>query len=103
MSEPDDQLFGEEHVRVYRETEGERGYHWRGAEILLLTTTGRKSGQERTMPLIHRADAAGGVCAPPRGGGPADPAWYQNLQANPDATIQVKDEIVPVRATTAEG
>jgi len=103
VTEPDDQLFGEEHVRVYRETQGERGYHWRGAEILLLTTTGRRSGQERTMPLIHRADDGRWVVVASKGGWPADPAWYQNLLANPDATIQVKGEIVPVRATTAKG
>ena len=40
MTNDDDQLFGAEHVRVYRETGGQRGYHWRGTEILLLTTTG---------------------------------------------------------------
>ena len=44
MANSDDELFGPEHVRVYRETGGEHGYHWRGTTILLLTTTGRKSG-----------------------------------------------------------
>ena len=48
MSEEDDQLFGAEHVRVYRETDGERGYQWRGTEILLLSTIGHRSGEERT-------------------------------------------------------
>ena len=103
MSESDDQLFGEEHVRVYRETGGERGYEWRGTEILLLTTTGRRSGQERTLPLIHRADDGRWVVVASKGGWPANPSWYENLRANPDATIQVKDEIIPVRAGTAEG
>ena len=56
MAESDDQLFGEEHVRVYRETDGERGYHWRGTTILLLSTRGRSSGVERTTPPIHRTD-----------------------------------------------
>ena len=103
MSESDDQLFGEEHVRAYRETGGERGYHWRGTEILLLTTTGRRSGQERTMPLIHRADDGRWVVVASKGGWAANPSWYENLLANPDATIQLKDEIIPVRASTAEG
>jgi deazaflavin-dependent oxidoreductase (nitroreductase family) len=103
VSESDDQLFGEEHVRVYRETGGERGYEWRGTEILLLTTTGRRSGQERTLPLIHRADDGRWVVVASKGGWPANPSWYENLRANPDATIQVKDEIIPVRAGTAEG
>ena len=90
-------------MRVYRETGGERGYEWRGTEILLLTTTGRRSGQERTLPLIHRADDGRWVVVASKGGWPANPSWYENLRANPDASIQVKDEIIPVRAGTAEG
>ena len=47
-------LFGAEHVRAYRETDGELGHDWqRGTSILLLTTTGRRSGEERTTPLIY--------------------------------------------------
>jgi len=103
VSESGDQLFGEEHVRAYRETGGERGYRWRGTEILLLTTTGRRSGRERTMPLIHRAHDGRWVVVASKGGWPANPSWYENLLANPDATIQLKDEIIPVRASTAEG
>ncbi|MEA2224830.1 MAG: hypothetical protein QOE67_112, partial [Solirubrobacteraceae bacterium] len=56
MASADDELFGAEHVRVYRETAGERGYRWRGTTILLLTTEGRSSGEPRTTPLIHRTD-----------------------------------------------
>jgi deazaflavin-dependent oxidoreductase (nitroreductase family) len=103
MSESEDQLFGEEHVRVYRETQGERGYHWRGAEILLLSTQGRKSGEARTTPLIHRTDGERWVVVASKGGSPANPAWFENLTANPDVTIQVKGETVPVHASTAEG
>lgn len=103
MTEAEDQLFGEEHVRVYRETAGERGYHWRGAEVLLLTTKGRKTGRERTTPLIHRTDNGRWVLVASKGGWPANPSWYENLLADPDATIEVKDETVPVRASTAEG
>jgi deazaflavin-dependent oxidoreductase (nitroreductase family) len=99
----DDDLFGEEHVRVYRETGGERGYHWRGTTILLLTTRGRKSGQERTTPLIHRADGEHWVVVASKGGAPANPGWYENMLADPEATIQVKDERIPVRASAAEG
>ncbi len=99
----DDDLFGPEHVRVYRETGGERGYHWRGTTILLLTTTGRNSGQERTTPLIHRTDDGRWVIVASKGGAPEHPGWYENLEANSEATIQVKDERIPVRASTAEG
>jgi deazaflavin-dependent oxidoreductase (nitroreductase family) len=103
MAGPDDDLFGAEHVRVYRETDGERGYHWRGTTILLLTTMGRTSGESRTTPLIHRTDGDRWVVVASKGGAPANPSWFENLQANPEATIQVGGEKVPVRATTAEG
>jgi deazaflavin-dependent oxidoreductase (nitroreductase family) len=99
----DDDLFGAEHVRVYRETGGERGYHWRGTTILLLTTRGRRSGEERTTPLIHRVDGDSWVVVASKGGAPENPAWYENLLAEPDATIQVLDEVIPVRERTAEG
>jgi deazaflavin-dependent oxidoreductase (nitroreductase family) len=98
-----DNLFGAEHVRVYRETGGEQGYEWRGATILLLSTTGRESGAERTTPLIFRDDSDRWVVVGSKGGAPDHPDWYKNLQANPDATIQVKSERIPVRARTAEG
>jgi deazaflavin-dependent oxidoreductase (nitroreductase family) len=103
MAQEDDDLFGEEHVRVYRETGGERGYDWRGATILLLTTQGRSSGQSRTTPLIHRTDDGRWVVVASKGGTPENPAWYENLRANPEVTIQVRGEEVPVRASTAEG
>ena len=103
MSGPDDDLFGPEHVRVYRETGGERGYEWRGTTILLLTTRGRRSGEPRTMPLIHRTDGERWVVVASKGGAPEDPLWFQNLQADPEATIQVRAEEIPVRASVAEG
>jgi deazaflavin-dependent oxidoreductase (nitroreductase family) len=97
-------LFGQQHVRAYRETGGERGYHWRGTTILLLTTTGRVSGQERTTPLIFRDDGDDAwVVVASRGGAPDHPDWYKNLLANPQATLQVKNERFPVRAETAGG
>jgi deazaflavin-dependent oxidoreductase (nitroreductase family) len=99
----DDDLFGQEHVRVYRETGGERGYNWRGTNILLLTTTGRSSGEERTTPLIHRVDGDRWVVVASRGGAPEHPGWYQNLETHPEATLQVKDERIPVQASTASG
>jgi deazaflavin-dependent oxidoreductase (nitroreductase family) len=99
----DDNLFGPEHVRVYRETDGERGYHWRGTEILLLSTRGRSSGEERTTPLIHRADGDRWIVVASKGGAPDHPDWYKNLEADPTALIQVKGERIPVRAVDADG
>jgi deazaflavin-dependent oxidoreductase (nitroreductase family) len=103
MADSDDELFGPEHVRVYRETGGERGYHWRGTTILLLTTTGRTSGEPRTTPLIHRTDGDRWVVVASKGGAPDHPDWYKNLLADPQATIEVQADTVPVVATAAEG
>ncbi len=103
MPDSEDELFGDEHVHVYRETDGERGYHWRGTNILLLNAKGRVSGEPRTMPLIHRTDGDRWVLVASKGGAPANPSWYENLRANPDVTIQVKGEEIPVRASTAQG
>jgi deazaflavin-dependent oxidoreductase (nitroreductase family) len=103
MASADDELFGDEHVRVYRETAGERGYAWRGTTILLLTTVGRTSGEPRTTPLIHRTDGGTWVVVASKGGAPENPSWYENLLADADATIQVKGDSIDVRASTAEG
>ncbi len=103
MAAADDDLFGAEHVRVYRETGGERGYEWRGTTILLLTTTGRSSGEQRTTPLIHRTDGDRWVVVASKGGAPENPSWYENLLADPQATIEVKDQLIEVRAETVEG
>jgi deazaflavin-dependent oxidoreductase (nitroreductase family) len=101
MAQPDDDLFGQEHVAAYRETGGERGYEWRGTTILLLTTEGRSTGEARTTPLIHRTDGDRWVVVASKGGAPANPGWYENLRVNPDVTIQVRDEEIPVRASTS--
>jgi deazaflavin-dependent oxidoreductase (nitroreductase family) len=101
--DPDDGLFGQEHVRAYRESNGEHGYNWRGTNILLLTTTGRSTGSERTTPLIHRVDDGRWVVVASKGGFPDHPDWYKNILADPDVEIQVLGEVIPVRAGTAEG
>ena len=101
----DDDLFGPEHVKAYRETNGERGFRWRrDTTILLLTTKGQKSGEDRTMPLIFREDDGRYVIVASKGGWDSDPLWFQNIQANPgDVRIQVKADEFPVRASVAEG
>jgi deazaflavin-dependent oxidoreductase (nitroreductase family) len=103
MSGSDDDLFGAEHVRAYRESGGEHGYHWRGTEILLLTTTGRTSGEPRTTPLIHRNDGGRWIVVASKGGTPENPSWYENLVADRQATIQVQAEEIPVIASDAAG
>lgn len=106
MSEPtyqpiDASLLNEEHTRVYRETNGETGYIWNGVPTLLLTTTGRKSGEPRTTPLIFARDGDDYLVVASMGGAPSHPAWYLNLQANPEAEIQVKGNHIRVTARTA--
>lgn len=102
-SKPDDQLFGQEHVQAYRESGGERGYIWkRGTTILLLTTKGSKSGEDRTTPLIYREDEGRYVIVASNGGDPDHPSWFKNMEASPgDVHVQVKDEVLPVRYEVA--
>ena len=100
----DDNLFGDEHVRRYVETDGEVGYTWReGAPILILTFTGRKSGKEYSTPLIFGRDGENYVLVGSQGGAPEHPDWYLNLVANPEVGVQVKADKFRARARTAEG
>jgi len=95
-------LFGEEHVRTYRETGGEVGHIWKeGSTVLLLTTTGRKTGKSRTTPLLYGEDAGRYVVVASVGGAPKHPAWYLNLGGDAAATIQVGGRRLSVRAETA--
>ena len=96
-----DTLFNEEHVQRYQETDGQVGYIWNDATVLLLTTTGRKTGQSRTTPLIYASDGDDYLVVASVGGMPKHPAWYLNLQADPDAEIQVKADRMKVRARDA--
>jgi deazaflavin-dependent oxidoreductase (nitroreductase family) len=94
-------LLGEDHVRCYQETDGEVGYEWNGAPSLLLTTTGRKSGEARISPLIFGRDGDDYLVVASVGGLPNHPAWYLNLQADPNASVQVRAEHLDVVARTA--
>lgn len=100
-----DDLYGDEHVRRYRETGGGEGYDWRnGTTILLLTTVGRKSSQPRTTPLIFRTDDDGRpVVVASKGGAPEHPDWYRNLKANPEAEVQICDDVFSAIARDAQG
>jgi deazaflavin-dependent oxidoreductase (nitroreductase family) len=98
-----DSLFGQEHVRRYRETGGEVGYLWRGAPTLLLTTTGRRSGQPTTTPLIFGRDGDSYVLVASQGGAPEHPGWYRNLTKEPEVELQVLAERRRGRARTVEG
>ena len=92
-TQPDLSIFGEEHIKVYRETDGEQGYLWNGAPILLLSTTGRKSGEKRTSALIFGRDGDDLLLVASKGGAPDHPLWYLNLEANPEVEVQVKGDV----------
>jgi deazaflavin-dependent oxidoreductase (nitroreductase family) len=96
-----DQLFGAEHVATYRETGGDRGHDWRGTTTLLLTTTGRKSGRERTTPLIYRPYGDAYLIVASKGGAPEPPEWYRNLEQEPEVGVQIRDDVFRARARTA--
>lgn len=95
-------LYGEEHVKRYRETDGEEGHVWqRGSTVALLTTTGRKSGEERTTPLIYARRDGDYMVVASKGGSDEPPAWYLNLQEDPEAEFQVKADRFKVSARDA--
>jgi deazaflavin-dependent oxidoreductase (nitroreductase family) len=95
-------LYGDEHVRRYRETDGDLGHDWReGSSILLLTTTGRRSGEERTTPLIYGRSGDDYLVVASKGGSPEPPAWFRNLEAQPDVEVQVLGDRFRARARTA--
>ena len=94
-------LFGEEHVRRYVETDGEEGHDWRGTTVLILTTKGRRSGEERPTPLIYQPHGDDYLVVASKGGSDAPPAWYLNLEADPAVDVQVKGDRFRARARTA--
>lgn len=94
-------LIGDEHVRVYRETNGETGYLWNGVPTLLLTFTGRKSGEKRTIPIICTPAGDSYVIIASKGGAPAHPLWYLSVSENPHVEVQVKADRFRAVARTA--
>jgi deazaflavin-dependent oxidoreductase (nitroreductase family) len=97
-------VAGRIHNAIYRLTGGKVAGKFRNAPVLLLTTTGRKSGKSRTNPLLYTnaGDNAYMVIAS-KGGSDHHPLWYLNLEANPRADVTIGRETLPVRARTVEG
>ena len=94
-------LFGKEHVERYRTTGGEEGHDWQGTTTLLLTTTGRHSGEERTAPLIYQCFGDDYLVVASDGGSDTHPGWYLNLEADRQVEVQVKDDRFAARARDA--
>ena len=91
------------HASLFRATGGRIGGRMVGSPVLLLVTTGRKSGLRRTTPLLYLEDGDRHVIVASNGGAPKHPVWWLNLQANPEATVEVGSRKTHVRATEAQG
>jgi deazaflavin-dependent oxidoreductase (nitroreductase family) len=94
-------LFGQEHVRRYVATDGAEGHEWQGTTVLILTTTGRRSGEQRSTPLIYGPHDADYVVVASKGGAEEHPSWYLNLVEHPEVTVQVRGDRFSARARTA--
>ena len=90
-----------DHLKRYLETDGEDGHIWRGVPTLLLTTTGRKSGEPLQLPLIYGKDGDRYLVVASKGGAPGHPAWYLNLVDNPSVEVQVAADRFVATARTA--
>jgi F420H(2)-dependent quinone reductase len=95
--------LGKLNVPLYRLSRGRLLGRVGRAPVLLLTTTGRKSGQRRTAPVLYMHDGPGLVVIGSNAGNPRPPAWSLNLVAHPDAEVEIRGERRPVRARVAQG
>lgn len=91
------------HTAVYRRTGGKLGGRMQGSPVLLLDTVGRKTGQERTTPLLYLPDGPNMVIVASKGGASKHPAWWHNLKANPETVAQVGNRRLKVVAEETEG
>ncbi len=105
QQEPTDSPTGwvAEHTRQYLATDGEEGHIWHGAPTLALTTTGRRTGIPRRTMLIYGRDGDRYLVVASKGGAPEHPAWYLNLDADPQVEVQVLDDVFPAVARTVTG
>jgi F420H(2)-dependent quinone reductase len=95
--------FGKLNVPIYRLTRGRLMNKVGRAPVMLLTSTGRRSGQPRTAPVLYLADGERLIVVSSNGGNNHAPAWSYNLKANPDADVEIRGDRRRVRARVAEG
>ncbi|MEA2135255.1 MAG: hypothetical protein QOC68_3164 [Solirubrobacteraceae bacterium] len=87
------QLHGPKHVEAYLETDGEVGHDWKnGTSTLILTTKGRKSGEERQNALIYGMAGDNPMIVASKGGNAKHPAWYLNLRDHPTVQVQIRGD-----------
>jgi deazaflavin-dependent oxidoreductase (nitroreductase family) len=94
-------LFANLQVALYHWSKGSVAGTFKGVPVLLLTTTGRKTGKKRTKPLLYLMDNDQIVIVASHGGAPTDPAWWRNLKSNPHAEVQIKGTLLQVEAREA--
>ncbi|HEX4484021.1 MAG TPA: nitroreductase family deazaflavin-dependent oxidoreductase [Solirubrobacteraceae bacterium] len=95
--------FNEKIIDEFRANDGKVGGMFEGAPVLLLTSTGAKSGERRTTPVVYQPDGERMVIFASKAGAPENPAWFHNLRANPTATVEVGTDTVEVEAVVTEG
>jgi deazaflavin-dependent oxidoreductase (nitroreductase family) len=100
---PDTNDFNQSIIDEFRANGGKVGGPFEGAPMLLLTTTGAKSGQRRTIPVVYLADGDRYVVFASKAGAPTNPDWYHNLVANPAVTVEVGSERVDADAVVLTG
>ncbi len=90
-------------IEEFRANGGKVGGYFADKTLFLLTTTGAKSGQQRIIPLAYIPDGERLITFASNGGAPTNPAWYYNLLAHPEVTVEVGNETFQARATVATG
>ncbi|MGO8996642.1 MAG: nitroreductase family deazaflavin-dependent oxidoreductase [Polyangiaceae bacterium] len=100
---PIQKAFIATHVFLFRSTGGKMGSSMGGQKVVLLTTKGNKSGKERTVPLMVFEDGGSSFLIASAGGSPANPAWFKNIQGDPNVTIEEKGRRFTARAEVVTG
>ena len=95
--------FNQNLIAEYRANGGKVTGMFANTPLLLLTTTGAKSGKPRVAPLAYTKDNGRLVIMASKGGAPTNPDWYRNLLAHPDVTVELGTESFPARATVTQG
>ena len=90
-------------ITEFRATGGRVGGMFAGAPLMLLTTTGARSGKPHTIPVLHTRDGDRYVVLASKAGAPTNPSWYHNLLAHPRAVVELGDATFAVRSSVAEG
>ena len=99
---PDMSDWNRQTIEEFRANKGKVGGFWEGRPLLLLTTIGAKSGQLRTTPTMYLRDGDRLLIFASKGGAPTNPAWYHNLLAHPQVTVEVGTETFDAIAVVAE-